>query len=79
MTGTQIFVAGTGARGLRDRRHQGMRSSGQVLTGQRDQLDLRDQAAVNSGSGRNARVVYLAGPVAGSWRIDAAGEFIYTT
>jgi GDP-L-fucose synthase len=77
----RIFVAGHGGLvGSAIVRHPGLQASGKVLTATRDQLDLRDQAAVNYWfrANRPEYVYLVAGTVGGIMANSTRpAEFIY--
>ena len=77
----RIFVAGHGGLvGSAIVRHPGLRASGKVLTATRDQLDLRDQAAVNYWFRANRpEFVYLVAGTVGGILANSTrpAEFIY--
>jgi GDP-L-fucose synthase len=77
----RIFVAGHGGLvGSAIVRHPGLRASGKILTATRDQLDLRDQAAVNYWfrANRPEYVYLVAGTVGGIMANSTRpAEFIY--
>jgi GDP-L-fucose synthase len=77
----RIFVAGHGGLvGSAIVRHPGLRAAGRVLTATRDQLDLRDQAAVNYWfrANRPDYVYLVAGTVGGILANSTRpAEFIY--
>src|SRR5256885_10921094 len=78
---SRVYVAGhRGLVGSAIPRRLGAESFGHVLTASRDQLDLRDQAAVNYWfrANRPEYVFLVAGTVGGIWaNATRPAEFIY--